>query len=414
MSREPDNDLNEAYEAFHRDHDVLRDRLLRALPELHTESKRVHQRIPVHDFLRRRPIMNSKMTKLTVAAAIIIAALLGIHFLGVTPDGTSVAWADVLRNVETARTIMYRHELERGDVREVRTVRIKEPYLSRSDYIARNDPGEIDIPQSNAFVLDTRNAKTTSFYPRTKLAVIGKEEGPGFSIRTYEKLKQDLRDGTEKDLGRVRLNGRDAICFEISREDGKTTIWADPDTALPIQIETVSDEQGGMRTLMSDIQFDVELDERIFEIPADYCVLDLKTQELKTPFPLTERHLIEGLAVYPKYLDGKFRTRYLGGRPMTDDGMKAKVAAEIEKLNWTEEAGFKSSLGCAFIEQLPEGSDYQYVGEDVRLGDASKAVCWYRPEGSETYRVIYGDLSVRDVEPNDLPPVPWQTTPEEK
>ncbi len=408
MSRQLDNDLNKAYEAFHQDHDALRDELLRALPQRPTESKRVHRRSPVHRFLLRGPTMNSRMTKLAIAAAIIIAVLSGIHFLGVAPDGTSVAWADVLKKVESARTIMYRHELEKGDVRGARTIRIKEPYLSRSDYIERSDPGEADVPRSSAFVLDTEKAKTTSFYPRTKLAVIGKEEGPGFSIRTYEKLKKDLRDGTERDLGHVKLNGRNLVCFEISREDGKTTIWADPNTALPVQIETVSDENGRTRTLMSDIQFDVELDERIFEIPADYCVLDLKTQELKTPFPLTERHLIEGLAVYPKYLDGKFPTRYMGGRPLTEE-VKKKLEAEAEKKDFSEEDGHLAMLGWTFIERLPEGSEYQYVGEDVRLGDASKAVCWYRPEGSKTYRVVYGDLSVRDIEPNDLPPIQWLT-----
>jgi len=354
--------------------------------------------------------MNENRTKVAVAATILVAVLVGIHFLGGSPDGATVAWADVLKNVESARTIMYRHALEKADVREVRTVRIKEPYLSRSDYIEQSDRGEPNIARSSAFVLDTQKAKTTSFYPRTRLAVIGKEEGPGFSIRTYEKLKQDLRDGTEKDLGRVKLNGRDTLCFEITRENEKTIVWADPNTALPIQIETVSDAHGGMRTLMSEIQFDVELDERIFEIPADYCVLDLKTQQLKTPFPLTERHLIEGLAVYPKYLDGKFRTRYIGGRPLTAE-VKAKCKAEAEKLDWSEEEGHKSTLGCAFIEQLPEGSDYQYVGEDVRLGDASKAVCWYKPQGSATYRVVYGDLSVKDVAPADLPPIPWLTDP---
>jgi hypothetical protein len=405
MNERLNTDLNKAYEAFRQNHDVLRDELLNALPEHATEPKRVHPPGSVHRFLRG-PIMNSRMTRLAIAAAILIAAFLGVHFLGGSPDGAGVAWADVLEKVEAARTIMYRHELEKGDVREARIVRIEEPYLSRSDYIARSDHGEPNIPRSSAFVLDTQKAKTTSFYPRTKLAVIGKEEGPGFSIRTYEKLKKDLRDGTEKDLGRVKLNGRDAICFEISQEDGKTTVWADPDTALPIQIETVSDENGRIRTLMSDIRFDVELDDRIFEIPADYCVLDLKTQELKTPFPLTERHLIEGLAVYPKYLGGKFRTRYIGGRPLTDE-VREKCSAEIQRLKWSDEEAHQSTLGCAFIEQLPEGSDYQYVGEDVQLGDATKAVCWYKPEGSTTYRVVYGDLSVKDVARGDLPPIPW-------
>ena len=345
--------------------------------------------------------MNSRITKAAVAATILIAVLLGLHYLGSSVDGTTIAWADVLKNVEAAKTLMYTREFEKGDIREVMVVRVMEPYLCRHDYIEGGGGCDVGI-------MNTQTGKQINLYPRTKSASISEEEGyAGHQFRGYEKLKRDLRDGTEKDLGRVKLNGRDAVCFEISRENGKTTVWADPNTALPIQIETVSDENGRKRTLMSDIRFDIELDERLFEPPADYCLLDLETQVLTTPFELTEQHLLEGLAVYPKYLDGKFRTRYIGGRPLTDE-VRQKCRAEVERIeNWSEEEGHQSTLGCAFIEQLPEGSDYQYVGEDVQLGDATKAVCWYKPQGSATYRVVYGDLSVRDVEPNDLPAVPW-------
>jgi hypothetical protein len=34
-------------------------------------------------------------------------------------------------------------------------------------------------------------------------------------------------------------------------------------------------------------------------------------------------------------------------------------------------------------------------------------MCWWKPAGSKTYWVVYGDLSVRDVAPKDLPPIPW-------
>jgi hypothetical protein len=43
------------------------------------------------------------------------------------------------------------------------------------------------------------------------------------------------------------------------------------------------------------------------------------------------------------------------------------------------------------------------VGKDVKFGDGESPVCWYRPDGSETYRVIYGDLTVKDVPPEELP-----------
>ncbi len=49
-------------------------------------------------------------------------------------------------------------------------------------------------------------------------------------------------------------------------------------------------------------------------------------------------------------------------------------------------------------------SGWCYVGEGVKLGDADKPVCWWRAEGSTTvYRMIYGDLSIRDVDAADLP-----------
>jgi hypothetical protein len=30
-------------------------------------------------------------------------------------------------------------------------------------------------------------------------------------------------------------------------------------------------------------------------------------------------------------------------------------------------------------------------------------VCWYKLKGAKTYRVVYGDLSVKDVAAEDLP-----------
>jgi hypothetical protein len=39
----------------------------------------------------------------------------------------------------------------------------------------------------------------------------------------------------------------------------------------------------------------------------------------------------------------------------------------------------------------------------VRLGETETPIFWYRPKGSETYHVIYGDLHVENVDPEDLP-----------
>jgi hypothetical protein len=46
---------------------------------------------------------------------------------------------------------------------------------------------------------------------------------------------------------------------------------------------------------------------------------------------------------------------------------------------------------------------WRYAGQNVPFGDATTPIFWYQPEGSATYRVIYADLSILDVAPEDLP-----------
>jgi hypothetical protein len=42
----------------------------------------------------------------------------------------------------------------------------------------------------------------------------------------------------------------------------------------------------------------------------------------------------------------------------------------------------------------------------VKLGDKKTPVCWWKPEGSEKYRILYGDLRVADIDEADLPKTP--------
>ena len=59
--------------------------------------------------------------------------------------------------------------------------------------------------------------------------------------------------------------------------------------------------------------------------------------------------------------------------------------------------------GFKFINELPAKSDWYYNGADVELSDSQTAIFWYRPKGSENYRVIFGDLTIEDMAPEDIP-----------
>ena len=57
----------------------------------------------------------------------------------------------------------------------------------------------------------------------------------------------------------------------------------------------------------------------------------------------------------------------------------------------------KMSRGGMFAAGLPNSCDKHYAGKGVKLNTPDTPVFWYRPEKSETYRVIYADLTVKSV-----------------
>ena len=57
--------------------------------------------------------------------------------------------------------------------------------------------------------------------------------------------------------------------------------------------------------------------------------------------------------------------------------------------------------GLSFVQNLPPESNPCYLGKTTP-DETELPVFWYRPEGSEGYRVIYGDLSVVGGVPREL------------
>jgi hypothetical protein len=62
----------------------------------------------------------------------------------------------------------------------------------------------------------------------------------------------------------------------------------------------------------------------------------------------------------------------------------------------------KARQGVRFCQARAQ-DDWHYAGE-ARLGDANAKVCWWRPKGSTTYRVVYGNLEIRDADLDNPPP----------
>jgi len=213
------------------------------------------------------------------------------------------------------------------------------------------------------------------------------EETPGFTV---------------EELGKQQIDGRTLLGFRATHPEAEITIWADPETALPVRVEQVS---GQMRVICRNLQFDVPLDESLFsmEVPEGYKVQQADLDLLGS----TEEDFIEGLRV---------RAELFGEGQFPDDvsveGYLKQASQMVEKtealdLSDEEETALEKTLQkhllfIRFFSLKGEGK-WTYRGQGVKLGEAETPIFWYRPKDSVTYRVIYGDLHVEDTAPEDLP-----------
>ncbi len=56
-----------------------------------------------------------------------------------------------------------------------------------------------------------------------------------------------------------------------------------------------------------------------------------------------------------------------------------------------------------FAVEFTEPRSFRYLGQGVKLGSGDRLVCFYKLKSTQTYRAVYGDLRVADVDPRDLP-----------
>ncbi len=338
--------------------------------------------------------MNTKITKLTAAAVIIITVLIGINHFGGSIDGASVAFAEVVQQIREARTVTFTTEIKVGEqVMRIENTR-KEPGLKRALM-----PGGLvlisDLAQKKSITINHSEKQYTERDLENEQIQDFFEDMRTFPERANEVLPKEEMDGRIVQGFRVIEHGINAIC------------WIDVQTGDLIRIEGQFPNAPNTRIVATDFKFDVELDDAIFD--------------LTPPDGYTHREppKIDRSEVNCQDLINLLRwwaTSFEGGLfPPTLELVEFKKASEeLDKagkkleFNGTKDEKMQQAMknirGLRFIAQMRPENDWHYAGKGVELGDAGTAICWYRPKGSQTYRVIYGDLSfVNDVAPEDLP-----------
>ena len=352
-----------------------------------------------------RTIMKSPITKLAAAAVLIIAVLIAVHqFVG---SVESVAFAQVVRPFLTARTATFKV-----------TVSVQDGPTQTGDGMFM-EPGRMrqTAAEGTTVINDLQQGKMVVLIPAQNRAIVYElvniPEDPG-DLNIFVEIRRRVREAQELDdecvefLGEQEIEGRAAIGYHVQKPGLDITVWADAKTLLPIRMENTT---GPTTYSMSNIVFDVELDESLFslEIPEGYTVHTLQMDGSEPE----EKDLIEMFRIWAEHMDGSLPSMLDMSAPMEfvnaqrkkmmEQGQKPSDEEMMEKVLGMQQTIMKMSRGGTFVQQLPADSDWHYAGKGIKLGDADTAIFWYCPEGSETYRVIYGDLSVKNVAPEDLP-----------
>jgi len=341
----------------------------------------------------RRTFMKSPFTKIAAAAVIIIAA--GILLF---PIGGDVTWAQVVEPILSARTIICDLIIGADENNPVMHEIIVDSRIRRTMSNMPNMTMVIDLDSENMLVLDS--VEKTAVYVDIKGDL-------GDRTQSYVNFLRDIiteiKDNPDiENLGKQLIDGREAVGFTGRGPNTEVTIWADAETAVPIRIDL---RIGQMFSIIKNIELDADVDESLISIdniPPGYTLKETQFEMGNA----SEEDFVESLRVWAKVIGDGIFPDTIG----TESAMKnvPVLGQKLGQMQVSEEEG--TQIGMAFGKGMlfhqmidTQGDEWKYVGAGVTLGDASKAVFWYRPQGSATCRVIYGDLSVKDVALEDLP-----------
>lgn len=350
--------------------------------------------------------MKSKITKFAVAAAIIIVVLIGIHYSGGSIDGANVAWADVMEQISSFRPYACTNTVhDEGAQISYRRMRLS---LTQRREIRSNGVilvFDLSIPKSLTLIPEKKHAieQTYDMSPATDPDI----------FRMANSMQNAPSGSNVQEVNIREIDGHVAKGFRSKGEYNDITIWADMQTKLPVRVEIIH-VKTGRKIIISEFEFDVDFDESLFSTtpPEGYTVEKIGKGEVSelTKFKrsTTEEDLVEGLRALAIFLDGRFppeielekiRTtlkEYIKQNNLSDSEVEKRLAPVSEKYT-------KAYWYIRLLKGEMEVSDFHYVGKGIKLGDSETPVIWWIPKDSETYRVIYGDLSVADVAPENLP-----------
>lgn len=362
-------------------------------------------------------IKNMKLTTRIAVAATILIAMLGLLSWLVPGGGPALAFADVVEALNGIHTATWKTTdvVKRPQSEAEMTTSVGMFMAPAHERMERTGGGVTSIG-----IYDGQKDKALTLVPAKKLATVmnlkNLPAGNPFG-KTFVGLRETIANAQSgkgekvERLGIETIDGRRAEAFRLRAGNLEIKIWADPKTSLPVRVETFSPGPTEVRIVMTDFQVGVDLDPALFsvDVPAGYTAEQMQmdfSDLLKNPF----RPLAEALGMAAECNGGVFPDTLRGDQGI--DGINRHVIPELEKKYGRDtpelrkaanELAFKMGATFGIVNHLTPKDDWHYAGKDVKLGTPDKPIFWCKTRKGDKYQVIYADLSVKEVPPQDVP-----------
>ncbi|MCA9442775.1 MAG: hypothetical protein KC964_18370 [Candidatus Omnitrophica bacterium] len=345
---------------------------------------------------RQLEVVPSPLKRYPIAVTGLCAVVTLLGFLGVLSwyGDHSVAFAEVVEKIRTIKSYEYSIS-NTGPEDRVETFAF-----------VKNERGykSFNVDTGDFSVADWSLGKQWFLNASERTVVIC--DGPKYGTQTLQILNaaEGLQKIKDVEIWDEVLEGIPVQCFRFKNPDQsgiKQTWWIDQRTLLPIRIEVNAPD--GTRGVSEDFSYSDEIDESIFDvqIPEGYTILDCPpSKDPVVPEIPAEEDLVEGLRALAMVNDSVF--------PDTLTVSEVNRLWRVPK-NLPKEGSKELALRACLFSGQEEESLFQYRGEGVTLGESDTPICWWRlggwehrQEGTEDWRVVFGDLNVKTLTKNYL------------
>lgn len=387
---------------------------------------------PVQRF-RLRSMMMKRRNILVTAAGVVLAAVIGLNLFLPNRLNPNQAFAAMLDEVKLVHSMQCRGSVTGADLSSTMKIYAKDPGRLRQETMVKHTEQTIQM----VMVMNFPEGKTLTLTPQGKQAVlIDMPKTPeSFNQQNVVEQFRQLDEKNSRFVGEEKLDGRKTLVYEVTQMDMKGKLWLDPQSKLPVRMvwrmpSPLNDQE--MEMTMDQFEWDVALDDALFslEIPDGYQVRRMDMSSTVAADVVKFLHLWATLndGAFPDKLDATSISQMskvfvkFGATPPEELFAKVRELADIlgvvleaplddqpeqeqQMVKVMSVLGEVMGRGGVYIATLAQSKgQWHWVGKGVKLGEADKAIVYFKQKDDSQYTAIFGDLSTRQVDPKDLPP----------